>query len=107
MLGFTRAISALCFVIEGTPEENCRDLEIKDDDDLNHDEDENDPKWNSTFYPSLECDVDEDDLPLSSLTHVHIINRSASPPLSPLVASAISDPSTSGTAMPFQSSFSR
>ncbi|KAK2710593.1 hypothetical protein QYM36_011946 [Artemia franciscana] len=45
----------------------------------------------------------EDDLPLSSLTRANIVNRSASPPPSPLVASVISDPSTSSTVTPFES----
>ncbi|XP_065582898.1 piggyBac transposable element-derived protein 3-like [Artemia franciscana] len=89
------------------PDGELSDLEIEDEEDLDYEEDDNDLDWNPPVDPSLEYNVDEDDLPLSSLTHVHIVNRSASPPPYPLVASVISDPSTSGTATPFQSSSSR
>ncbi|KAK2717523.1 hypothetical protein QYM36_006342 [Artemia franciscana] len=96
---------AVQYILE--PDGELSDLEIEDEEDLDHEEDDNDPDWNPPVDPSLEYNVDEDDLPLSSLTHVHIVNRSASPPPYPLVASVISDPSTSGTATPFQSSSSR
>ncbi|KAK2728002.1 hypothetical protein QYM36_008468 [Artemia franciscana] len=96
---------AVQYILE--PDEELSDLKIEDDEDLDHEEDDNDPDWSLPVNPSLEYGVDEDDLRLSSLTQVHIVNRSASPPPSLLVASFISDPSTSGTATPFQSSSSR
>ncbi|KAK2708789.1 hypothetical protein QYM36_014414 [Artemia franciscana] len=57
------------------PDGELSDLEIEDEEDLDHEEDDNDPDWNPPVDPSLEYNVDEDDLPLSSLTHVHIVNR--------------------------------
>ena len=85
------------------PDGELFDLEFKDNEDLDH-EDDNNPEWNPTVDHSLEYDANEDNLPLLLLTHIHIVNQSASPPPSPMVASAINDRFTSGTATPFQSS---